>query len=150
MPPAAAADLPAPGDALQPDRQIGDPLSHPAAVHLQLGLPRPSGADAALLPGQMGPLAGQPGQQIFQLGQLHLGLGLPRLGPAGEDVQDQSAAVDNLEAMTVSPGVVPLPDPQTAKPTHSPRAIAAFHTDRFTHVCDPLVEQCLDVRMALP
>ncbi|CAN4043845.1 RNA polymerase sigma factor, partial [Dysosmobacter welbionis] len=74
-----------------------------AAVRLQLGFAGALGADGPLAAGarlslQMGPHAGQPGQQILVLGQLHLEPPFLGLGPLGEDVQDQSAPVQHLNA----------------------------------------------------
>ena len=46
---------------------------------------------------EVGPHAGQAGIGVFQLGQIDLELGLVGLGPGGEDVQDQLAAVQNLD-----------------------------------------------------
>ena len=65
------------------------------AVRFQLGLTGASGADAAALSGQAGTHAGQPGQQILVLCQLHLKPALPGLGPLGENIQDQCAAVQH-------------------------------------------------------
>ena len=49
----------------------------------------------------MGPHAGQAGQQILVLRQLHLETALPGAGPLGENVQDQTAAVQHLHAQTL-------------------------------------------------
>ena len=49
----------------------------------------------------MGPHAYEPGQQVAVLGQLHLEAALLRLGPLGEDVQNQPAAVQHLDAQQV-------------------------------------------------
>ena len=77
-----------------------------AAVGLQLGLAGALGADgslaaAAALALQMGPHAGEPGQQVLVLRQLHLEPALLGLGPLGEDVQDQAAAVQHLDAQQI-------------------------------------------------
>src|SRR5699024_11035338 len=78
--------------------------SDATAVQLDLGLTgsprahaRPAGRHAAAgLPGHRLAPAAQSGQQVLQLGQLHLGLALPGLGVLGEDVQDEGGAVDDL------------------------------------------------------
>ena len=44
----------------------------------------------------------QPGQQILVLGQLHLQLTLPCPGPLGENVQDQTRAVQHLDAQLLA------------------------------------------------
>lgn len=43
----------------------------------------------------MRPLAGQPRQEIFELGELNLQLAFVAARPLGEDVQDQLAAIDD-------------------------------------------------------
>ena len=45
----------------------------------------------------MGPHAGETGQQVLILGQLHLEAALPGPGPLGKDVQNQGAAVQHLD-----------------------------------------------------
>ena len=42
-------------------------------------------------------ICSQPGQRVFQLGQLDLQLGFDGAGAGGEDVEDQLAAVEHLE-----------------------------------------------------
>ena len=79
-----------------------DLLVDQAAVGLQLGLAGALGSDgslaaAAALALQMSPHAGEPGQQVLVLRQLHLEPALLGLGPLGEDVQDQAAAVQYLD-----------------------------------------------------
>ena len=75
------------------------------AVRLQLGLAGALGANgsltAAALTLQMGPHSRQPGQQVLVLGQLHLEPSFLRLGPLGENVQDQAAAVQHLDAQHI-------------------------------------------------
>ena len=65
-----------------------------AAVHLELGLARAPGADAAGLLGEGDAPAAQPGQAVAQQGQLDLGLALGAPGVLGEDVEDDRRAVD--------------------------------------------------------
>ena len=65
---------------------------HPA-VGLELGFAGAPEPDAAADTGQVGPHPRQPRQQVGQLGQLHLQLGLVGAGPGGEDVEDQLGPV---------------------------------------------------------
>ena len=74
-----------------------------AAVRFQLRLTRALGADGALAAGarlalQVRPHTDKPGQQVLILGQLHLQAPLLGLGSLGENVQNQSAAVNDLHA----------------------------------------------------
>ena len=66
-------------------------------VGLQLGLAGAPGADGPLLPLQVLPHTGQPGQQVLVLGQLHLEPALAGPGPLGEDVQNEGRAVQHLD-----------------------------------------------------
>ena len=72
-----------------------------AAVGLQLSLAGALGANGTLAAGtgltlQMGPHTGQAGQQILILRQLHLQAALSGSGSLGEDIKDQSAAIQHL------------------------------------------------------
>ena len=67
-------------------------------VALQLGFAGAAGADAAALPGQALAHAGEPWQEILILGQLHLEAALLGLGPLGEDVHNEGAAVQHRQA----------------------------------------------------
>ena len=71
---------------------VDTPLDAPA-VGLQLGLPRPSGADP---PGLLAepPAPAQSGKPVAELGQLHLGLALLAAGVLGKDVENHRGAVD--------------------------------------------------------
>ncbi len=94
--------------------QMGDAPTDLSAVHLQLGFAGAAHADAARGPagpttgltGQVGPGPGQPGQTVFVLGQLHLHRALLGAGVAGEDVQDQGRAVQDLD---LAQGLLHLP-----------------------------------------
>ena len=68
-----------------------------AAVFFQLGFARPAEPHALLLPRQVRPHPLQPRHGVFQLGQLDGQPGLRRLGAAGEDVEDQFGAVEDLQ-----------------------------------------------------
>ena len=91
----------------EPLFQQGDALQDDTAVHLQLGLARSAQSHASLaaaatgaaaLTFEVGPEPLQSGQHISVLGQFHLGLGLGRLCAHGEDVENQTGAVENLHA----------------------------------------------------
>src|SRR5206468_1449469 len=90
------------GRALTPhDLQIaadaGDTILDAAAVGFQLRFPfTATHADAAFLTGQVAPKAGEPREQMLQLGQLDLQLPLAGAGALGENVQDKRGAVQNL------------------------------------------------------
>ena len=100
--PELALGGPHPADLLQVPADLVDLLVDQAAVGLQLGLAGALGANsslaaAAALALQVGPHTGEPGQQVLVLRQLHLQPALLGLGPLGEDVQNQAAAVQYLD-----------------------------------------------------
>ena len=74
----------------------GDAVAHEAAVGLDLRFAGAFGADAALLLRQVRPRAGEPWQQIFELREFHLHLGLRRFCADGENLQNEAGAVDHL------------------------------------------------------
>ena len=76
---------------------LGDPGPDDPPVRLELALARTARADAALRPRQVGPQLGQPRQLVFELGELDLEAALVGLGVQREDVEDQPAAVDDLD-----------------------------------------------------
>ena len=90
-------------DAVQLALQGADAGADQAAVDLQLGLAGAAatgGAHAAdgAAPGlarQVGPLPGEARQQVLELRQLHLHVGRARARVAGEDVEDDGAAVED-------------------------------------------------------
>src|SRR5262249_29776455 len=65
-------------------------------VHLELGLARAPGADAAGLLAQLDAAPPQPRQPVSQLRQLDLHHALLAVGVLGEDVEDQGDAVDDV------------------------------------------------------
>ena len=70
-----------------------------ASVGFELRLARAAQPDAAGgLPGEVGPHPGQARQAIIELGELDLEAALMGLGAAGEDIEDQSGAVDDEHA----------------------------------------------------
>src|SRR5207302_2978602 len=78
--------------------QMGDAVADDAAIELDLRLADAARADAAGLPLQVRPGARQARQRVLELRQLHLRARLAAAGAAGEDVEDQAAAVDDLRA----------------------------------------------------
>ena len=71
-----------------------DLLADPAPVGLELALARSPGADPAAGPRQVGPHPGQAREVVLELRELDLEPALAGPRVAGEDVQDQGAAVD--------------------------------------------------------
>ena len=89
--PALLADL------VDPLLHLLDPVADDPPVGLELGLARTAGADPAAGPAEVGPHPRQARQLVFELGKLHLETALVGLGVHREDVQDQPAAVDDLD-----------------------------------------------------
>ena len=81
-------------DVAQLGLELVDAPHDAAAIDLELGLARATGADAAGLLAEARALAAQAGQPVAQLGQLDLGLALVAVGVLGEDVEDHRGAVD--------------------------------------------------------
>ena len=73
-----------------------DARADPAAVHLELGLARTPGADAAAEPRERAAGADQARQQVLELRQLDLQLAFARARAPGEDVEDELRAIDDL------------------------------------------------------
>ena len=87
--------------------QERNPFLNHAAVNFDLPLARPARPHAAHRSRgrtaarprdalQVRPQSAKPRGRVLKLGQLDLQLRLPRLGPRGEDVEDQLASVDDL------------------------------------------------------
>ena len=68
-----------------------------AAIDLELGLADAAGSDAASLTGEVTPPPGQPREQVVQLRELDLGLGLCRPGTGGEDVENHLGPVEDFQ-----------------------------------------------------
>ena len=86
-------------DAAEAPAQLRDTLAHPPPVHLELRLAGSARAHpAAALARQVGPLPGEPRQEILELRQLDLQLALEAPGTLREDVEDERAAIDDLAA----------------------------------------------------
>ena len=87
---------------VEPAAQRGDAVARQAAVGLDLGLARATGADAADAAAraetlEVRPQAAHAGHVVLELGQLDLELALGRVGVAGEDVEDQRGAVEDRQ-----------------------------------------------------
>ena len=82
-------------DRLQPLFQMADALANAPPVDFELGFAGTAGADAAAQARQMGPLARQARQQIFELRQLDLQLAFVAARALGENIENQLAAVDD-------------------------------------------------------
>nr|DAF45424.1 MAG TPA: hypothetical protein [Siphoviridae sp. ctBLh2] len=81
-------------DLLEVLLEFGNAIADDAPVGLDLAFARTAaGSRTAALPLEVGPQTRQPGQHVFVVGQLHLRLGIGRLGPRHEDVEDQARAV---------------------------------------------------------
>jgi hypothetical protein len=85
--------FPVPLHALQLFPECGDAAPDHAPVGLQLGLPGPAQSDATANTRQVDPHSGQAGQQVLELRQLDLELGLLAARARGEDVEDDLGAV---------------------------------------------------------
>ena len=94
---AAGGRLALAADVLDARLHLLDPLADDPAVRLQLRLARAPGADAALGPREVRPEAGQARQLVLELRELDLEAALVGLGVEREDVEDQPAAVDDLD-----------------------------------------------------
>ncbi len=84
-------------DLLDAFLHLGDPRPDDPSVGLELALARTARADPALGPRQVGPQLGQARQLVLELGQLDLEAALVGLGVEREDVEDQPAAIDDLD-----------------------------------------------------
>ena len=91
---------------VDPLLHLRDPGAHDPAVRLELRFARATGADPAAGPAQVGPQSGQPGQLVFELGELDLEAALVGLGVQREDVEDQPAAVDDLDVEQLLQGAL--------------------------------------------
>ena len=75
-------------------------------VRLELALARAPRADAALGAREVGPQLRQPRELVLELRELHLEPALVGPGVLGEDVEDQPAAVDDLDLDEVLEGLL--------------------------------------------
>ena len=76
--------------------QLLDPHREQAAIDFKLGFARAAQADGtATLAFKMGPAAHETGRHVLELGQFDLQLAFMRARALGEDVEDQSGAVDH-------------------------------------------------------
>ena len=99
QPPVAAArrGLALLADLLDALLHLRDPRPDDPPVGLELALAGTAGADPAAGPRQVGPQPGQARQLVLELGELDLEPALVGLGVQREDVEDQPAAVDDLD-----------------------------------------------------
>ena len=93
-------------DLLDAFLHLRDPRPDDPAVGLELALAGSAGADPALGPRQVGPQLGQPRQLVLELGELDLEAALVGLGVEREDVEDQPAAVDDLDVEQLLEGAL--------------------------------------------
>jgi hypothetical protein len=84
-------------DLLDPLLHLRDPGPDDPAVGLELALAGSAGADAALGSRKVGPQLGEARELVLELGQLDLQATLVGLGVEREDVEDQPAAIDDLD-----------------------------------------------------
>ena len=84
-------------DLLDAFLHLRDPGPDDPPVGLELALAGSARADPALGPRQVGPQPGQPRQLVLELGELDLEAALVGLRVQREDVEDQPAAVDDLD-----------------------------------------------------
>ena len=98
-PPIAAAGRRRPvlADLLDPLLHLLDPVADDPPVGLELALAGSPGADPAAGPREVGPQPGEARQLVLELGELDLEAALVGLGVLGEDVEDEPAAVDDLD-----------------------------------------------------
>ena len=83
-------------DFLQILLEFGDPVTDDTAVGLDLALTgTAAGTGTAALPFEVSPHARKAGQHIFVVGQLHLRLGIGRLRPRHENIEDQARTVED-------------------------------------------------------
>src|SRR5207248_2865420 len=75
-----------------------DPRADAAAIRFQFRLAGSARADSTAEAREGVAGAGEPRQQVFQLGELDLQLAFARAGATGEDVEDQLRAIDDLAA----------------------------------------------------
>src|SRR5205823_13410228 len=76
--------------------QMRDTVANDAAIELDLRLADAARADAAGLPLEVRPGARQARQRVLELRELDLRARLAAARAAGEDVEDQAAAVDDF------------------------------------------------------
>jgi hypothetical protein len=83
---------------LELDLEFGDLAHDPPPINLELGLARPTRADATGLLGKGLPATAKAGQAVAQECELDLCATLLRSGVLGEDVEDYSGPVDSRPA----------------------------------------------------
>src|SRR6185369_14353860 len=91
-----AVESPRAIDLVQTLAEDRDALADAAAVDLELRLTGTARADAAAEAREVGPLSGEAGREILELGELDLQLALEAPRPLREDVEDERAPIDDL------------------------------------------------------
>ena len=91
----------------EPLLQIANSQTDQPAVLFELRFAGAAQADAALSSATGGSTSSQARQGIFELGQFDLQPRFDGAGPAGEDVEDQFAAVEHLDVEAPFPGCGP-------------------------------------------
>lgn len=97
----AAVQCPLCADLVDLTPQLRDAVADKAPVSLDLCLTRPAGANAAFEALKVAPLPGEPRQQVLRLREFNLQARLPRLGAAGEDVDDQGRPVEDFDLQCI-------------------------------------------------
>jgi hypothetical protein len=115
---------------LQPCAQVPDALADQSAVGLELGLARPTQADAAFLALEVGPAPHQAGRKVAQLGQFDFELALVGACALGEDVEDQRGAVQH-PALARFLDIAFLDRAQWAADQHEVRAVHIHRLGEF-------------------
>ena len=81
---------------IQFPRKPRDLVRHATSIHFKLRFTRAPRPDAAALPRQVGPHAGQSRQQILQLRQFDLQLAVLRLRTLRKNIKNELRPVENL------------------------------------------------------
>ena len=93
-------------DLVDPLLHLLDRVADDPPVGLELALAGSAGPDAAAGPRQVRPQPGQARQLVLELGELDLEPALVGLRVLGEDVEDQPAAVDDLDVEQALEGLL--------------------------------------------
>jgi hypothetical protein len=76
--------------------QRGNPMADLPAIHFQLRFTRTARSDSAAKPGEIIPVTRQSGESVCELGEFDLKFSFLRAGSSGEDIENQTRAVDNF------------------------------------------------------
>ena len=83
-------------DALELGLDVAEAMVDLAAIGFELGFTRAAGADAAAKLGHGAAASGEARELVLELGELDLELALAGAGVAGEDVEDELRAIDDV------------------------------------------------------